>query len=231
MMPSVVPFQTNVWRITPAEFAGIISDAERHLTSGSDSANPSAFSVRWVAKTKQGREDHPEGTAEEVVSTIEIPRTHVHIGARLTLNERMIRVTLTQRTVEVMLQSTDQDWLRLTEPWARETVNRFRPGWAWLTQARGLVAFVIAAFIVNYGIYFGMNALISDTLPAVLASLISQAALLAVYISFIARARVILGERGPSRFRAFGVQALLLVIGAVLGVLGQRLFDSIFPPA
>lgn|GEM_PF-1308588 len=230
-MPSVVPFTANVWRITPTEFVGLISDAQRNLTSGANVDVDTPISVYWVTKSKQGREDHPTVAVEDVVSTIEIPRTHAYVGLRLTLGDRMIRITLVQRSVEIMLQSTDQDWLRLTEPWAREAIIRFVPKWAWLTTFRGWLAFTGLLFAANAVIYFGLIALGADWLPAVLTSAIGQVALLGAYIAFTGRSRVVLGERGPSRFRAVGIQGLLLVIGALLGVLGQRLFDTIFPPA
>lgn len=235
MIPSVVPIKTRYWRITSSELASLVNDAQRHLETYSnrtDSETSPSIETRitWLTRTRKLRDDSPSGTVDAVASTIDVPKEHMEAGVQLRGGrDREIRITVWRGGAEIRLSSTDQDWLRLVEPWAIQSIEKFTPRWAWIGSWKGSLAFVFTLLAVGYGTLFGVQALGAQPLTALLISGICQAIVLALYVTFSSRPRVIVGNLDASRLRAFATQTSLLLIGALLGVLLTRLFDVLFP--
>lgn len=233
MMPSHVPIKATWWRITPSDLAGLAAEAERYLKSVSLNGDDGdqKVDVAWTVTAKDGRIDYPTGTADEVTAGLDVPRKHTEAVVQLSCRGRSIKVFMWKHQAQILLRSTNQEWLQITEPWAREAIAKFTPRWAWLSTWKGTLAFIGLIALLGNGSLYGLQALGVGAPVPLLVSAILQVMVLAVFISVISRPRVIVSDSRESRLRAIGSQALLLVVGALLGVLGQELFDLLFPPA
>lgn len=223
----MVPFKARVWRLSSSEFIGLLSEARKYLAVGAEKTAP--VTARWVSRSKSGRDDYPDGNVDEIARSMTVPTSHEWVTVSLRSGDRLIDVTIGSYSAQILLRSSDQEWIALTEPWAREQIRKFTPGWAWLTKWPSIIVGPLAGVIIGWAVLYGLQALGMDGGAALIPSLILQISAFLALGSYIVRPRVVLGEPRVTRWRAVGFQLLLLVAGAIMGVMGQRFFDAVFP--
>ena len=222
------PYQTRIRRASGVD-SETLAAAEASLRGGEERLR-AALAPRWYLVTKRGRTDTPEGSIEAIAPMIDVPDRYVHMSVSLRGGgTQSIDLTLTSSGPTITIRGTDKRWLQQTERWAQEVLKAHRLRWWWLMTTWGFVAALVAAA----GVAVASAALLPlagvPDKPAQLLGLGVAWCVIILMPVLVFRFQAPIVNPGPPRSRNIAVQALLLIVGGVFGVIITRLADSLVP--